>query len=55
MLINAGYYTTNFWDGRAASLEEQALGPIQNPDEMNQPLNELINELSAVKGYQERF
>lgn len=54
-VINAGYYTTNFWDGRAASLEEQALGPIQNPDEMNQPLNELINELSAVKGYQERF
>ena len=54
-VINAGYYTTNFWDGRAASLEEQALGPIQNPDEMNQPLDELINELSAVKGYQVLF
>ena len=54
-VINAGYYATNFWDGRAASLEEQALGPIQNPNEMNQPLDELIQELSAVKGYQERF
>ncbi|MEH7248012.1 cytochrome c peroxidase [Neobacillus niacini] len=54
-VINAGYYKTNFWDGRAASLEEQALGPIQNPDEMNQPLDELIQELSGVKGYQERF
>lgn len=54
-VINAGYYTTNFWDGRAASLEEQALGPIQNPDEMNQPLDDLIVELSAIKGYQDRF
>ncbi|MDF2788507.1 MAG: Cytochrome-c peroxidase [Neobacillus sp.] len=54
-VINSGYYTSNFWDGRAASLEEQALGPIQNPDEMNQPLDELIKELSAIKGYQERF
>jgi cytochrome c peroxidase len=54
-LMLASYYTTNFWDGRAASLEEQALGPIQNPDEMNQPLDELKVELSAIKGYQDRF
>ncbi|MBZ0099564.1 MAG: cytochrome-c peroxidase, partial [Taibaiella sp.] len=27
-----------FWDGRAATLEEQALGPIENPNEMNLPL-----------------
>lgn len=54
-VINAGYYTSNFWDGRAASLEEQALGPIENPNEMNQPLDELIKELSAIKGYQDLF
>ncbi|MFP7300044.1 cytochrome-c peroxidase [Neobacillus niacini] len=54
-VINSGYYTSNFWDGRAASLEEQALGPIQNPDEMNQQLDDLIQELSAIKGYQELF
>jgi cytochrome c peroxidase len=54
-IINSGYYTSNFWDGRASSLEEQALGPIQNPNEMNQPLNELIVELKGIKGYQERF
>ncbi|WP_342429446.1 cytochrome c peroxidase [Neobacillus sp. FSL H8-0543] len=54
-VINAGYYTANFWDGRAASLEEQALGPIENPDEMNQPLPELISELKTVKGYDEQF
>jgi cytochrome c peroxidase len=54
-IINSGYYTTNFWDGRADSLEEQALGPIENPEEMNQPLSELLNELNAIKGYQELF
>ncbi|MEH7176941.1 cytochrome-c peroxidase [Neobacillus vireti] len=54
-VINAGYYSTNFWDGRAASLEEQALGPIENPNEMNQQLDELIQELSAIQGYQEKF
>jgi len=54
-VINSGYYTSNFWDGRAASLEEQALGPIQNPNEMNQPIDALIKELSAIKGYQDRF
>jgi cytochrome c peroxidase len=54
-VINSGFYTTYFWDGRAASLEEQALGPIQNPDEMNQQLPELISELKAVKGYEDRF
>jgi cytochrome c peroxidase len=54
-IINSGYYETNFWDGRANSLEEQALGPIQNPNEMNQTLNELIVELKGIKGYEERF
>jgi cytochrome c peroxidase len=54
-VINAGYYSSNFWDGRAASLEEQALGPIENPNEMNQPLDELIEELNSISGYNERF
>ncbi|WP_052342662.1 cytochrome-c peroxidase [Bacillus sp. EB01] len=54
-VINSGYYKTNFWDGRAASLEEQALGPIENPNEMNQKLDELIRELNAIPGYEELF
>lgn len=44
-----------FWDGRAASLEEQALLPIQNPMEMNQNINELIIEISGIAGYREMF
>ncbi|CEG26553.1 cytochrome-c peroxidase [Bacillus sp. B-jedd] len=54
-VINSGYYKTNFWDGRASSLEEQALGPIENPNEMNQDLDALIAELKAVEKYNEMF
>lgn len=32
-VINAAYYTTQFWDGRVLSLEEQARGPFLNPVE----------------------
>jgi cytochrome c peroxidase len=54
-LLNAGFYSTYLWDGRAESLEEQSLGPIQSPDEMNQHLDELERELSAVPGYVTQF
>lgn len=40
-----------FWDGRASSLEEQALIPITSKDEMNQNLDELVEELLAVPEY----
>jgi cytochrome c peroxidase len=54
-LLNAGLYSTYLWDGRANSLEEQALTPIQSPAEMNQDLEELERELNAVPGYVEQF
>lgn len=38
-----------FWDGRAATLEEQALGPIANPVEMNLPIAEAISRLNDSK------
>lgn len=53
--LNVGFLTTFFWDGRAATLEEQALGPIQSPVEMNQPLDDLEPELSDVPGYVAEF
>lgn len=37
-LINRGYGRAFFWDGRAATLEEQVLQPIQDPREMNMTL-----------------
>jgi cytochrome c peroxidase len=33
-VVNAAYQSHLFWDGRAASLEEQCLGPLANPKEM---------------------
>jgi cytochrome c peroxidase len=44
-----------FWDGRAASLEEQALGPIQNENEMGLPLVEAVTRLNADPGYAAAF
>lgn len=44
-----------FWDGRAASLEEQALLPIQHPDEMGQDLDALIGELQTSSTYRKMF
>lgn len=38
-----------FWDGRAATLEDQALGPIENPNEMNLPLEIAIVRLRSSK------
>ena len=40
-LINRGYGRAFFWDGRAATLEEQVLQPIQDPNEMDLTLPEV--------------
>jgi cytochrome c peroxidase len=44
-----------FWDGRAASLEEQALGPIANPGEMDLPLHEAVERLNSDASYADAF
>lgn len=44
-----------FWNGRAESLEDQALAPIQHPDEMGQGLDELVGELKADSAYRHLF
>jgi cytochrome c peroxidase len=54
-VLNVGFYQTFFWDGRAESLEQQALTPIQSPDEMNQNLDELQAELNAIPEYAAAF
>lgn len=53
--LNVGFFTNFFWDGRAVTLEEQALGPIQSAVEMNQDLAELEQELNAIPGYTTQF
>jgi cytochrome c peroxidase len=54
-VLNTAFLDRLFWDGRAASLEEQALGPIESPDEMNQKLDVLETELNSIPGYVEQF
>ena len=55
VVLNTAYQKHQFWDGRARSLEEQALGPIQAGVEMNMPLDELVPKLNKIKGYVELF
>lgn len=54
-IINSGYFEVQFWDGRAKSLEEQALGPIGSQVEMKQDLGKLVKELEAIPGYARLF
>jgi cytochrome c peroxidase len=43
------------WDGRAASLEEQALMPVANPDEMHSTPQDAANRIAAIPGYTKLF
>lgn len=54
-LFNVAYRAQLFWDGRAGSLEEQALEPIQNPIEMGADLGRVVQTLSTVPGYVDAF
>lgn len=54
-IVNSGYMKFQFWDGRANSLEEQALGPIHNPVEMGEDLGNVVRKLNAIPGYQKEF
>ena len=49
---NRPYY---FWDGRASTLEDQSLMPIQNPDEMGLPIEEAVKRLNQSKEYKLLF
>jgi cytochrome c peroxidase len=55
-VLNALYNKTQFWDGRAKTLEDQAALPIVNPSEMGQPsINDAVNRIAAVEEYSDAF
>lgn len=55
-VYNAAFLSTQFWDGRAATLEEQAKGPITNPVEMGmKDLPSAMARIRAIPGYQPYF
>jgi cytochrome c peroxidase len=45
-VFNSGFGFRQFWDGRAATLEEQAAGPVHNPIEMGSNWEEVIAKLN---------
>jgi len=44
-----------FWDGRAGSLEEQAVGPIANPIEMGNTHENAVATVAGIEGYRIQF
>lgn len=53
---NAFLHVAQFWDGRAADVEEQAKGPILNPGEMAMPDEATVEKiLGSIPGYVEGF
>jgi cytochrome c peroxidase len=52
---NAAYAPLQFWDGRSPSLEDQAKGPIQNPIEMGNTHQAMIQTIDKLLGYVEEF
>ena len=55
-ILNALYNKTQFWDGRAKTLEEQAAFPIVNPVEMGQPnLEAAVAQIATIKEYRRAF
>ena len=55
-VYNAAGHIAQFWDGRAATVEEQAAGPVLNPEEMGMPsAGEVAGVLRSIAEYREMF
>ncbi|MFP4560604.1 MAG: cytochrome-c peroxidase [Thiohalorhabdus sp.] len=54
-ILNAAYLESLFWDGRADTLEEQALGSLTNPVEMAADPEEVTARLAGIDGYRRQF
>ncbi len=54
-ILNRAYGRAFFWDGRAATLEQQALQPIENPVEMATQVPAVLERLRADADYREQF
>lgn len=55
-ILNAMFNAGQFWDGRADSLDAQAVMPLVNPDEMgNRSLDEVVDRLRKISDYSKQF
>lgn len=55
-VLNAGWQDSQFWDGRAEDLVEQAKGPILNPIEMGMPDEQtVVKKMQGIAEYRDAF
>ena len=54
-VVNTAYNTQFMWDGRKKSLEDQALGPMKSPDEMNTDFKRTLARLQSLPQYGAMF
>jgi cytochrome c peroxidase len=54
-ILNVAYGEPYFWDGRAATLEEQAKGPMESDKEMNIQAADLVRRVGDIHGYSAAF
>lgn len=54
-LVNLGWQTSFFWDGRSKTLEEQILEPVINPIEMHETWKHAVSELKQDVRYRNAF
>ena len=53
---NAAFLSSQMWDGRLSTLEDQAKGPILNPIEMAMPHEDAaVDRISSIPGYASQF
>lgn len=54
-VFNMNWHSKIMWDGGIQNLENQPLGPIQNPVEMNLPIVDALNRIAASPKYKQLF
>lgn len=54
-VLNSAFNASQFWDGRASTLEDQALGPLTDPMEMANTLLGVEIRLNRIPAYREQF
>jgi len=54
-IFNVAYARALFWDGRAASLEDQSRMPIEDHREMGEHMDMATGKISKIKGYETLF
>lgn len=54
-ILNAAFGSSFFWDGRAATLEDQALAVFENPAEMHASVAHVQSAIASSRGYRAKF